>query len=206
MDLADKRGATRVSLFMRSVRVITESAQLVCILRDISATGARLKLFHPLPPLVHMAIDLGDGACHFMEKIWEHDGHAGFRFAAPIDIATVVSDHGGKKRQPVSIELDLPAVISGGGEASLAHIRELSQHGVRVVCQRPFAVGSYVMVGADGFPTRGGTVEWRSSPDHGVVFRQGFALDELARLAASLQGLPLDQDELRPASAALFPA
>ena len=193
MDGSEKRGATRVSLFLRSVRVITESAQLLCVMRDISVTGVRLKLFHPLPATPHMAVDLGLGTFHFIEKVWEADGHAGFRFAAPIDVAAVIGDHSGKAREPVRLELDFPAVIAADGQASLGRVLELSQNGARVSCEQAFAVHQHVTLGADGFPTRSGTVEWRSSPDHGVIFQQSFALDELARLAARLQGVAIDQ-------------
>lgn len=195
MQAIDKRGARRVALVLRSVRVMTDSAQMLCVLRDISATGLRLKLFHPLPQTDHMAVDLGLGAPHFIEKMWEADGHAGFRFVAPVDVAAVIGDHGGNARAPVRLEMNFPAVISGDGEACLARVVELSQTGARVTCERAFAVRQHVTLGADGFPTRSGTVEWRSSPDHGVVFQQSFALDELARLAAALQGLALDQPE-----------
>ena len=205
MDSGGKRGATRVSLFLRSVRVLTDSAQMLCVLRDISATGLRLKLFHPLPATLHMAIDLGQGAIHFIEKVWEADGHAGFRFAAPVDVAAVIGDHTRPSRQPVSLELSFPAVIAADGQAALARVEEISQSGVRISCDRAFGVAQHVTVSADGFPVRSGTIEWRSHPEHGVVFQQGFAFDELARLAARLQDLTKDLTVSGPVDAPLVP-
>jgi hypothetical protein len=47
---ADPRGAARSSLMFRTAKILCESGEYVCVVRDVSATGARLRLFHAAPP------------------------------------------------------------------------------------------------------------------------------------------------------------
>ena len=43
------RGAQRFTLLIRTAKLVCESGEYLCVIRDVSSTGVRLRLFHDLP-------------------------------------------------------------------------------------------------------------------------------------------------------------
>lgn len=184
---AEMRGAERYALLIRTAKLVTEAGEFLCVVRDVSATGLRLKLFHPLPDLDRMAVELANGEFYFVEKVWERDGHAGFRFAAPIDVGRFMEEPSDYPRRPVRAAVSLPAMLSADGERSPVTITDLSQAGARIACDRHLAIEQRIKIEAAGLPPLFANVCWRSSPDYGLVFQQHFAFADLALMVARIQ-------------------
>jgi hypothetical protein len=183
----EQRGSQRFTLLIRTAKLVCESGEFLCVIRDVSATGVRLKLFHDLPADRHLALELANGEIYFIERVWEHDGHAGFRFSAPIDVHAFIEEVSPFPRRQIRLRMHFPAVVSAEGQASVATVRDLSQQGARIETSRHLAIGQRVKLEADGFPPVIARVRWRSAPEFGLAFEQVFPLEELARLAAGLQ-------------------
>lgn len=187
---ADMRGAQRFALLIRAAKLVCDSGEFLCVVRDVSATGLRLKLFHPLPPGDRMAIELANGEFYLVEKVWERDGFAGFRFAAAIDVRDFIDEPSRWPRRPIRVKIAIPAVLRVDGTVLSARIADLSQHGARIVCDHHLAVEQRVKLEAAGLPPLHANICWRSRPTYGLVFQQRFTLDQLALLTASLQLAP----------------
>jgi len=69
-DHANQRGAPRFALMIRAARLILDGHDHLCVIRDVSATGMKIRLFHSLPPHRTLAIGLGNGECHAAEAVW----------------------------------------------------------------------------------------------------------------------------------------
>lgn len=184
---AEQRGAERFALLIRTAKLVSEQGEFLCVVRDVSATGVRLKLFHPLPDIARMALELANGDFQFIEKVWEADGHAGFRFSAAIDVHAFIAEPSPWPRRPVRLRVRLPGLLHADGGASAVWLNDLSQAGGRIECSRHLAVEQRVKLEVAGLPSLIANVCWRSSPDYGLVFQQAFALADLARLTADLQ-------------------
>ena len=185
----DLRGAQRFTLLIRTAKLVSESGEFVAVIRDVSETGVRLKLFHRLLAEPRMALELANGEVYFIERVWERDGHAGFRFAAPIDVHAFIAEVSPYARRPLRLCLRLPIEVSAGGQANTASLCDLSQHGARIESARHLLVGQRVTLAGDGLPAITARVAWRSSPEYGLAFEQHFTLDALAGLAARLQDI-----------------
>ena len=182
------RGADRYALMIRGAKLVSESGQYLCIIRDVSETGVRLRLFHTLPPAPQLALELANGDFFFIERVWERDEEAGFRFAAPIDIHAFMEEPSPYPRRPLRLRIRLDALIFTGDTARDAVLLDLSQYGARVETPRPLAIGQMLKLEAAGLPPLFARVCWRLNPQHGLVFQQTFAFDRLARVAGGLQG------------------
>ena len=183
----EMRGAQRFTLLIRTAKLVCESGEFLCVIRDVSATGVRLKLFHDLPADRHLALELANGEVYFVECVWERDGHAGFRFSAPIEVHCFIEEVSPYPRRQIRLRMHLPAVVSADGQEAVATVRDLSQQGARIACSRRLAIGQRVKLEADGLPPILARICWRSEAEFGLAFEQVFALDELARLANALQ-------------------
>ncbi len=186
-DPAEQRGAQRFTLLIRTAKLVCESGEFLCIVRDVSETGVRLRLFHALPEDTRMALELANGEVYFVERVWERDGHAGFRFSAAIDVHAFIDEVSPYPRRQVRLRIDIPGTAWIGEHGEAATVRDISQHGARIECGRYLALGQRIKLKADGLPVLWARVCWRSAPLYGLAFEQFFTLEQLALLTAALQ-------------------
>lgn len=183
----EMRGAQRYTLLIRTAKLVCESGEFLCIIRDVSETGVRLRLFHDLPRDMRMALELSNGEHYFIERVWERDSHAGFRFAAPIDVHAFIAEVSPYPRRQMRLRLEFPVLLTVDGQVSAATICDLSTQGGRIECSRYLALGQRVKLQGDGFPLNMAKVCWRSGNSYGLAFEQVFKLEEFAVMAAQLQ-------------------
>lgn len=182
-----QRGAQRFSLLIRTAKLVYPFGEFLCIVRDVSASGVRLKIFHPLPSHKHAEIELANGDRHPLEWVWEDDDHAGFQFPGEIDVHAFINETSHWSRRPIRLKLTLPAVLTTDDGARVAWVLDLSQQGARIECSQHLAVKQKVKLEAEGLPLLIANVAWRSSPHYGLVFQQTFTFEALAKLVAGLQ-------------------
>lgn len=185
---AERRFSHRVALGMlRTAKLLCESGEYVCVVRDISSTGTRVRLFHDLPPDTHVYLELGSGRRFAMERMWQGGDHAGFRFSSEIDIDEFIVEAGPHARRPVRLRISRPAMVTAKHVGRPAILVNLSQQGACVETQMPLAQCEQLRLEVPGLPPRIGHVRWRDGETHGLVFQQAFRLDEFARHAYELQ-------------------
>lgn len=183
----EMREAPRFSLVMRSAKLLCETGEYVCVVRDISATGTKIRLFHEIPPDTHLYLELANGQRYAMERVWHEDDHAGFRFSSPIAVAEFVEETSVHPRRPLRVGLHRSALVTAHGRDCRAMLVNLSQQGACIEASGELPVGQQVRLEVPGLPLRFGHVCWRRKHAHGLVFQQSFRLDELARYAFELQ-------------------
>lgn len=184
---AEMRAQPRFALLIRCAKLATPAGEFLCIVRDVSEGGVRLRFFHPVPAQGPMALVLSSGESFAMERAWAQGDQAGFRFAEPIDVHRFIAEAGPFPKRPVRLRVAFPAVVVADGEAHAASVLDISRQGARVVTERPLALGQKLRLEADSLPAIGATVCWRNAPDYGLVLDRVFTLEELARHAAQLQ-------------------
>ena len=186
-DYSDLRAAPRFSLLIRSAKLVYEDGEYICIVRDVSASGVRLRLFHRLPAQDRVVLELATGETFEIERVWEHEDHGSFRFVDPIDVHRFIAEAGPYPKRPLRLRVDFTARITGEGEAFSATVLDLSREGARIETDAMLAIGQRVKVEARGLPPLTAVICWRSVPAYGLVFQQTFTFEELARLAERLQ-------------------
>jgi len=185
------REAPRFSLVMRTAKLLCETGEYICVVRDISANGTRLRLFHALPLDTHLYLELANGQRYAMERIWQDGDHAGFRFSSLIDVDEFVEETSRYPRRPLRLRLHRPSLVTAGGRDRRAMLVNISQQGAGIEMSGEIPVGQQVRLEVPGLPLRFGHVCWRRGHAHGLVFQQSFRLDELAGHLFDLQ--PCDQ-------------
>lgn len=184
----EMRAEPRISLMMRAAKLVGPEGEYLCILRDVSSTGAKVKLFHPVPHTGPLTIELGNGDRFRIEPVWEESGHAGFRFIDdPVELSAMIDESGPFPKRQLRLKVDLPVIVQAEGQRLRALLRDLSQHGALVETGEFLALRQLVTVSSPEFPARHARVRWRRGSGHGLVFHEGFRLDELAGLVAGLQ-------------------
>jgi len=181
---ADLRAAPRHALLIRSAKLVVGSCEYLCILRDASDTGVSLKLFHDLPASKFMALELQNEQRHDVELVWHDKDRMGLRFVQPIDVTRLIEMSEPYPRRPIRVRLNMPGVIGVGQDTATCMIRDLSQHGAKIACNKAFAMDQRVGLVAKGMPRVLGKVRWRREEQLGLAFETTFQLAELAGIVA----------------------
>ncbi len=195
----NQRSADRLNLMIRAAKLIGPSGEFLCIIRDVSETGVRVKALSALPGDEHMELELANGSRFEISRVWHNETEAGFRFDAPIDVPAFVAERGKHPKRAMRLRVECPATISANGETTEAAICDISRQGARIRTSRPLALRQDVTLSAFGIGTLRATVQWRDRPFYGLVLREIFSLEELAKTVAAIH-LPQDAGRLKRSS------
>ena len=132
-------------------------------------------------------IEPGNGERFPMEPIWAEDSHVGFRFIRAIDATRFISEPDPLPPRALRLRIEARGEVHVGDEPRPAMLINLSQNGACIETGAPLAERQPVRLTLAGLPERLAYVRWRKGFAHGLVFQQGFRLDELARYALVLQ-------------------
>jgi len=187
---SDQRQGQRFTLLLRAAKLVTDAGEFLCLVRDVSDKGLKAQLFHPLALDRPCQIELGDGERIAMECVWQRGDQAGFRFSqGPVMVQHLIEENGPFPKRHLRLRIDppLPVLTCVDAVSEIGQMCDISLHGAAVALDRRLPLGAQVRIEARGLPRLHARVRWRRGGMHGLVFQQGFRLDELARLGWQLQ-------------------
>ncbi|MEO0030874.1 MAG: hypothetical protein RIS94_632 [Pseudomonadota bacterium] len=184
---AEQRSTPRFTLLIRVAKLIADDAEFLCIIRDASGGGVKVRLFSPIPAHATLALELANGDRLPAEMVWQEEDYAGLRFTDPVPVERLVDERsGGSGRRQVRLRIALDAVLHSGREAVRIAFQDISQQGARITCEKWLLMNELVRLETGVTPAVFAKVRWRQHPNYGLVFEQTFKLDELARISAPL--------------------
>lgn len=183
----EQRRARRYSLLIRPAKLLSPQGEFVCVMRDVSSSGASAKLFHRLPTGNRFVLELQSGQCYEMERVWERELEAGFTFSSNVDVAQVVSEIGAFPKRGLRLALSFPVTLTSGVRRGRALVENISQQGARIECDELLALDQSLRLESHGLRETRAKVRWRRGEHYGVVFDDTFSLRDFALLAVRLQ-------------------
>lgn len=183
----EQRVAPRVTLLIRPAKLATPEGEFVCVIRDVSATGVSVRLFHPLPHGKAASLETETGQRLAMRRVWVRGSEAGFQFEHAIDVASLISEAGQFPKRKLRIEIELPVTVTILGTDFQASVSDLSQQGARIELNAPLALAQRLLIRSDYLPDIRAQVRWRGGGGYGLVFEDTFSLGDFANIAALLQ-------------------
>lgn len=178
---AELRGAERFKTMMRTAKLIGLTGEFLAVIRDVSDTGLKLKLFHPVPE-ERMALELADGSHFFIEKVWEREGEAGFRFSAPIDVANFLTVLGRKDDGRIWLNARIPGTLTLGNIKIRMTIYSISGSGADLESGAILDVGDHVVLDSEGLPQRRARIGEIHPSHYRIEFENVLRLDDLAQI------------------------
>ena len=186
----DQREAQRFTLLLRAGKLRTAAGEFLCVLRDVSDRGVKVRLFNQIPTDELCELELSGGETFRVVRVWQKHDHAGFRFAdGPIAVDRLIEEAGSLPKRSIRLRLyrPLPILLAVDGLTVPAQLRDISQHGAALALDRRLAIGCQVRIEGLHLPVLHARVRWRRAGLHGLVFQEGFRLDALAQLAVRIQ-------------------
>lgn len=198
----EDRAAPRFTLLIRSAKLIADDRAYLCVVRDISATGISIRTFHPLPVGERLEIEFQTGQHYPIERVWERDGEAGFRFFEPIDVDAIIGGHGAFPKRDLRFALELPVSLQIGGETLAATLVNISRQGGSIMCERTLSIAQPIRLTAPGLPEIEARVRWRKQGQFGLIFDTTFSLANLAMLLRNINVRAVSGSRIAAASSA----
>jgi hypothetical protein len=98
---------------VRTAKLVIDGREYLSVLRDVSTTGCKVRLFHPLPlNAQEVALESAVGERFPMDLVWQRDDHAGFHFHNEIDVNRLIHDyHGDYPKRQIRLRTDVPAIV-----------------------------------------------------------------------------------------------
>lgn len=191
---AEQRSAPRYVSLIRAAKLVTPEGEFACVVRDVSQTGTRIKLFHPLPPgRMQMTLELPNGERFELRLVRTGEGEASFVFAHPVPVERLVREHWSFPKRQFRLRLRQPARLLAAGGQWDAEIGNLSQQGAQLITEARLATNEMLRIEAAVLPAIRAKVRWQRRGLYGVVFEDTFSLSQLACLAAQIQCPSLPQ-------------
>jgi hypothetical protein len=183
---SEARDAPRLTLLIRAAKLVGGETEFLCVLRDASETGVSVRLFHPLPSGLDLTLELPNGDRHALERVWEEEGKAGFRFRQPVELHRIIESRSAARRS-MRVRLEAPCALVLGDRRIEATIGNLSQEGALIRTGERLSLIQRIRIAIDDGPEIAAKVRWRRDDDYGVSFEDSFQFAELAALAFDLQ-------------------
>ena len=184
---SEQRGAPRFYALIRSAKLISRQGEFVCVVRDVSTTGVRLRCFHSLPRESTMALELQNGDVFEIERVREDGADSSFRFAQPVTIDRLIQQGAPYPQRPLRLNLAFPLSLRTLAGPVAAVTQNVSQQGCRVEAALPLAISQAVVLESPHMPGIRAKVRWRRDGHCGLVFDDIFSLRDFAIHAAQLQ-------------------
>lgn len=188
-DGAELRTASRYTPMIRAAKITGLSGEFLCVVSDISATGVSVRLFHPLPRDLALKLEMPNGDALALERVWEKDSRAGFKFADDVDLTRILEGQGQWPKRPIRLNLDMPARLTGLTGRFEATIKNISLQGAQIECSAKLALDQRLRLSNATLPEIATKVRWRKGNLYGLIFDDTFQFAELARMAALAQGI-----------------
>lgn len=185
---AEQRIDPRFTLLIRPAKIICDSGEFVCVVRDISSSGVSVRTFHPLPASGDLHIELQHGNIYRAACVWNRDREAGLEFCDKVDVRAMVSAVGRFPKRQLRMEVGIPvqlAMSSAIHEPGL--VMNLSQQGARVETHQRLSVDQRIRILARDLGEISAVVRWRRGNAYGVIFDTTFTLEQFAILLAKIQ-------------------
>lgn len=188
-EAGEQRATARYTPLIRTAKITGASGEFLCVVSDISIAGVSVRLFHPLPRDLELRLEMSNGESFPLERVWEKDSRAGFRFAGDVNPKWIVEGRGQWPKRPIRLNLDMPTTLAGLTGRFDATIRNISLQGAQIECDARLAIDQRLRLSSAVLPEIVTKVRWRNGKLYGLIFDDTFQFADLARIAALAQGI-----------------
>jgi hypothetical protein len=184
--------------------MVVEGRRELCLIKNISAGGAMLRLYSGSIELGQpLTVELKCGQPLTGSVAWVRDPNVGLAFDQPIDVIAMLSqsEDGPRPRMP-RIETSSFCTLREGANVVRARACDISQGGIKVETSSSFGRNAEVVVSLPGLPPQPGVVRWTVDGYAGVTFNRLLPLPLLIEWLKARNGSRQPESfasDLRPA-------
>ena len=186
-SVEDKRQSHRASLMLRRAKLVCQSGEYLCLIRDVSEKGIGLGFVHDVPPEPRTILQLANGVTYPVERVWAQSRQAGYRFGCTITLGEFLNENTNQPMRPLRLNVEGPVRIQDGRKAMDAILLDLSCEGAKVVSNNAIRTRGLVSFELPSLAPQLAQVRWSEEKRYGLQFQHPLSTEELAHCAFALQ-------------------
>ncbi|MEM7779589.1 MAG: PilZ domain-containing protein [Pseudomonadota bacterium] len=179
--------AQRAAMVLRRAKMVCQSGEYLCLIRDVSEKGIGLGFLHDVPPEPRTLLQLANDLTFPIERMWTGQRQAGYRFASSISLDDFLTDNSPRKVRP--IRLNIPGIVRlrDGRKRADGRLIDISCEGAKIATPAELRSGALMSFELDGLPPQLAQVRWSKKGRYGLKFQQPVETEEMALCAMHLQ-------------------
>ena len=168
---SERRSDERHLTLFRVGSIIVGDRRELCLVKNISAGGALIRVYSLLEPESAVQIELKERQPVAGRVSWTKGSDAGIIFDEPVDVVDLLKSAGdGPKPRMPRIEVRCVGFVREGAVLHRTIVQNISQGGVSVESANALSVGADVAVSLPGLPPQGAVVRWNDGERYGITF------------------------------------
>jgi len=184
---SERRRSGRFALLIQAAKLVTESHEYLCIVRDASVDGLKIRHFGQFADCGHLKVELANGEAFPVELVWMDETYAGLQFNDPVDLSRIVSlSNGELPKRKLRLKTEAPADVGWEDRIAPAIVRNLSQQGAAIECRELMSKDQMIRLDIHGLSSLFAKVRWRRGTEYGLVFETTLSFEELAAAIVKL--------------------
>jgi hypothetical protein len=182
---AERRQAPRFTLLIQTAKLVSHHGEFLCIVRDASSEGVRIRHFGFLPPDEFIEFELANGQRFTVQLAWKDEEYAGLKFNKEVNLGRIVKlASSSLPRRQLRLATEIVGKIKFADLTCPVTIRNLSQQGACIECVERIAVEQLIRLEGDLLDPVYAKVRWRKGTVYGLVFEDTLTLERLAEIVA----------------------
>lgn len=175
------------SLLLRRAKMVCDSGEYLCLIRDVSELGVGLGFLHDVPPEKRVLLQLANDLTYPVERIWTGKRQAGYRFGGEVTVQSFLREQ--TPHKPRALRLTIPGTvrIDEGRSHTDARLIDISCEGAKIASPAVYAQNRLLSFSLEGLPAQLAQVRWSENGKHGLRFQIPLDSEELALCALHLQ-------------------
>lgn len=187
------QGAVPLTRLLRSAKVVCQTGEYPCLIRQASELGIVLKFLHPCPSEPRIILQLTNELTYPLERLWTSQSEAGYRFGSDISIEEFLYETSTFEHRPVRLNVTTTAKIIDGRNTYDVHLADLSREGAGLAfaptLRDVHLAARLVSLRIDGLGEQLAEIAWQDNLTAGLRFLHPLSLQQLADVALSLHPL-----------------
>lgn len=184
---SEQRESARSGLMMRLAKVVCQTGEYPCLLRDVSDGGAGLAFLHDVPPEDRIILQLASGLTFPIERAWSKGRKAGYRLACSPTREDFLRNRGEDADPALNLAIAASARIIDGREIAEVQLKGLSTASALVGTSRHYDAGRTVSLALPGYTPWLAESLGQNEDALRLRFVEPVTLGELAAIALHLQ-------------------
>lgn len=195
----DRRQSQRHITVLQVAKLITETCEELCIIRDISGGGLKAEVYCALHVGEKVRVQFKSGLEVGGHVVWAEDQQAGIRFDESIEAEALLirreHDLDGYPLRSPRIKVNMPGTMRVNGEQVAIQVCDISQDGCRIHSDLMLKPGTGCEIALPGLGYRLASVRWFRDNQAGIMLHERLSYQDFAlwrhRLGAGAdQGMP----------------
>jgi hypothetical protein len=179
----ERRTDDRLIAILPAAKLVSEEANYICRIKNISAGGLMAEVVCPLEVGARVYIELNSDQRIPGQVVWTRTGSLGIKFDQDVDLRELLANRSqrrGLRPRPPRLQVTCGATVQIGKLYYKVDVHDISLGGMKVAINDWQCAGRDVIVTVESLRPVRGRVRWYREGNAGIVFEKPLTFEELA--------------------------